>query len=154
MSVLRNILAVLLLAIALPALAGEPTKHAAAIAPPGTTASADALAALQGIFAAYAEGQILRAEAMVESAMIGRQQLIDAMRLSISQQKQVRISLHDTQMVIGRDVVVIRSGWDKRYLTLPDMAPIARKGQTIFLMQLAKDGWKLTGQSGDNLFSP
>lgn len=152
MSAFRNIFAVLLLAIAMPTLAGEPPKPAAIVSPT-TTTQADALAALEGILAAYSEGQALRAEAMVEPAMIGRQQLIDAMRLSIAQQKQIRISLHDTQMVNGDDVVVLRTGWDKRYLTLPDMAPMVRKGQTLFLMQLTKQGWKLAGQSGDNLFA-
>ena len=153
MTGLPNIFAALLLVVAISACADQPPKYAA-IAPPVAAASADALAALEGILAAYSEGHVLRAEAMVEPAMIGYQQLIDMMRLSISQQKQVRISLHDTKMVSGNDIVVIRSGWDKRYLTLPGLAPIARKGQTIFLMQLTKDGWKLAGQSGDNLFSP
>lgn len=152
MSASRNIIAVLLLAIAMPTLAGEPPKPAAIA--PVTIASADALAALEGIFAAYSDGQALRAEAMMEPAMIGHQQLIDAMRLSISRQKQVRISLHDTKMVTGNDVVVIHTGWDKRYLALPGMDPMVRRGQTIFLMQLTKQGWKLAGQSGDNIFAP
>lgn len=152
MAAFRSFVAVLLVAIAMSALAGEPSEHAATV-PPITTASLDAFAALEEIFTAYSEGNTLRAEAIVDSTMIGRQQLIDAMRLSISQQKQIRVSLYDVQTVMGNDVVVIRTGWSKHYLTLPNMVPNIRKGQTIFLMQLTKEGWRVVGQSGDNIFA-
>jgi len=140
----------MLMAFALSACAAQPAQQQAAIIPP----AADALAALEGILAAYAEGQTLHVETKVEPAMIGYQQWIDAMRLSHAQQKQIRIALHDTQVVNGSDTVTIRSAWDKRYLSLPELSPVLRKGQSVFLMQLTQDGWKLAAQSGDNLFAP
>lgn len=151
MFTIRNIFTVMLLSIAMPTLADEPSGSAVISAPVTTS---DALAALEDIFTAYSDEHELEAEAMVSPAMIGYQKLLDAMRLSSSRQNQIRISLHDTQMVIVDDVVVIHTSWEKRHITLPDSVPMLRKGQSIFRMQTSKEGWKLTGQSGDNVFSP
>ena len=150
MFTIRNIFTVMLLSIAMPTLADEPSGSAVI----SSSTSSDALAVLEDIFTAYSDEHELEAEAMVSPAMIGYQKLLDAMRLSSSRQKQIRISLHDTQMVIVDDVVVIHTSWEKRHITLPDSVPMLRKGQSIFRMQTTKEGWKLTGQSGDNVFAP
>lgn len=109
--------------------------------------------ALDKLFTAYSEEQLPSIEKMVDPVMIGYQQLMDSIKSSIAKQKQIKISLHDTQYVNGKNLVVIRTGWEKRYLLSPALTPAKSTGQTVFMMQLIKNDWKLAAQSGDNIFA-
>lgn len=110
-------------------------------------------AALDKIFTAYSEEQTPSIEKLIDPVMIGYQQLMDSIKTSVMKQKQIKISLHDTQYVDGKNLVVIRTGWDKRYLLSPALTPTKITGQTVFMMQLIKNDWKLAAQSGDNIFA-
>jgi len=124
-------------------------------AAPAMPAIKQARAALDALLSAYAGGQLVDAEARLEPSMIGRQILIEQMRQSTVQQKQIRLLLRDTQATLGSgDVVLIVTAWEKRFLLVPALAPTLRSGRSTFLLQRDGDGWKLVGQSGDSPFGP
>ena len=112
-----------------------------------------AMAELGELLAAYSAGNTALAETMVLVSMIGRQQLFDAMRASLALQKQIRISLRDPRFANTDSVIIIQTNWDKRYLTLPTLAPKLQSGSSSFVMQKTPDGWRLAGLSGDNIFN-
>lgn len=110
---------------------------------------------LQKLVTNFSDGKISEAELLIDQSMIGRQEIIEAMNESIFKQKQIRISFHDKSThKVGNEVVVVKTGWEKKYLVVPAMTAETQKGQTLFFIQRMKQKWKLVGQSGDNLFAP
>lgn len=110
---------------------------------------------LQKLVTNFSDGKISEAELLIDQSMIGRQEIIEAMNESIIKQKQIRISFHDKSThKVGNEVVVVKTGWEKKYLAVPAMTAETQKGQTLFFIQRMKQKWKLVGQSGDNLFAP
>lgn len=146
-----NLLRVLNLVVVVLTLAGCTSVPGAAntVAP----AAQPALTALNEIIAAYSQNNINRVESIIDPAMIGRTQLLESMRTSLNQEKQIQIELRNIETVNSNNLIVIRTGWEKRYLKLPSMNGAIAQGQSIFMMQLFNTQWKLAAQSGDNIFS-
>lgn len=139
MKYLKHIILLLSLMLALPAFAKD----------------SDAFQALQKMTADFSNGKVSDAEKVIDIAMIGRQEIVEAMNSSLAKQKQIRISFSDTTTNnVGKEVVVIKTSWEKRSLSVPAMTAVEQKGQSLFFMQKIKKNWKLVGQSGDNLFAP
>ena len=110
-------------------------------------ADAAAKKSLNNLLQAYAQGNIAEAEGLIDPVMLGYQQLVDAMRSSVSSQKQIKIHLKEAKFTTAKDIVVIRTSWEKRYLSN------VVSGKTLFLMQLIRKEWTLSSQSGDNIFA-
>ena len=121
--------------------------------PADDTASKSALNALDKIFAAYSKNDISSVESLIDPEMIGRQQLLESMRTTLNSEKQIQIELRNTETITGKNIIVVRTGWDKRFLKVPNMAAAKVEGQTVFMMQFINNEWKLAAQSGDNIFS-
>jgi len=134
-----------------PAVQAQPAAAPAQSAQQLTQAAHDALDAM---LADYASGQPLQAQNALDAAMIGRQGLADQMRVSLSQEVQVRVNLRDIEASVNAGTVVISANWERRFLRLPGMAPALRSGRAVFMWQLRREGWRLTGLSGDSPFAP
>lgn len=123
---------------------------------PASTSEAqqEAIGALETLLSAYAEGNIAKAEGQIDPAMIGFQVLVEAMKTSVAQQKQIRVWLRDTNSLAGDGIVVIKTGWEKRFLSGPSLTPALRSGKANFMFRKSQDGWRLIGASGNNVFGP
>jgi len=127
--------------------------HAQAAAPSAFEMEQGARGALNTLIVAYAGNQPLLAEPMLDEAMIGRQVLLDQMRISLNQQTQIQVSLRDVRSSIGDNVVAVSFSWEKRFLQIPAMTPVLRSGRAIFMWQRTAQGWRLIGISGDSPFA-
>jgi hypothetical protein len=131
-----------------------PGARAAAAKPDdGDSKARAAQDALGQLMRAYQSGEPAAIEPFLDPAMIGMQSLLEAVRDTQAQQKQIRISLKDIQVTTGMDLAVIRATWEKRYLALPGMTPRLATGHASFAMSHAASGWRLTGVTGDNVFA-
>ena len=109
-----------------------------------------ALAALNGILSAYADGDAATLRQSLDLKMIGFQKFLDNAVEESASCKQMKFTLQDTQVQAGPDLVVVQSRWEKRCLLLPNMIPQYSKGHATFLLQSAEGGtWNMTGVSGD-----
>jgi hypothetical protein len=152
MNALRFLCSLFLLTAAMP----PATVLAADTATAGPANQADgqqALGVLNQLLSFYMEGQFKQAEALLEPQMVGYSRVMDALRETGLTQKQLRINLSDTRTLVSPDVVIIRCRWEKRFLTLPGLAPARRSGNATFVMHREAGVWRLSALSGDNLFS-
>ena len=152
MNALRFLCSVLLLTAAIPpaiALAADTTTAG----PANQADGQQALGVMNQLLSFYMEGQFQQAEALLEPQMIGYSRVMDALRETALTQKQLRITLSDTRTLVSQDVVIIRTRWEKRFLTLPALAPTQRSGHATFVMHREAGVWRLSALSGDNLFS-
>lgn len=152
MNALRFLCSLFLLIVAVP----PATALAADTATAGPANQADgqqALGVLNQLLSFYMDGQPQQAEALLEPQMIGYSRVMDALRDTGLTQKQLRISLSDTRTLVSQDVVIIRCHWEKRFLTLPALAPARRSGNATFVMHSEAGVWRLSALNGDNLFS-
>jgi hypothetical protein len=109
--------------------------------------------ALSDIFRAYESGKPFAVDPYLDPAMIDYQGLLDNIRDTQNQQKQIGITAKDVQAVNEGDTVQIQLNWEKRYLALPAMTPKLASGQASFQMKLTAKGWRLAGIGGDNPFA-
>ena len=130
------------------ALAGEP------IALPKVGTAQAAVKEIERMLESFSAGNLAAVEKIIVPDMIGRQELIDAMRQSLDRHKQMRITLLSPQMAQAGDVVVVQARWEKHALLMPSASAIKRQGRTDFFMKKSASGWQLVGQSGDNIFAP
>jgi hypothetical protein len=112
-----------------------------------------ALDVLRQLLAAYIKGQYLQSEALVEPQMIGHAQITEALRLGATRQKQMRINLSDTRTLVSEDVVIIRTRWEKRFLSVPGLRARRSSGDSTFVMHRESGVWRLSAASGDALIS-
>jgi hypothetical protein len=108
---------------------------------------------LNKLLQAYQSGEPLGAEVWLDPAMIDLQSLLDNIRDTQNQQKQIHITLTDVQVLAGADTVTIQANWEKRYLALPAMTPRLATGHMTVNLMRRTNGWLVNGISGDNLFA-
>jgi hypothetical protein len=84
---------------------------------------------------------------------MGYQRLLDGIRQDAISLRQIRVELLNTQVVVGPDVAVIQTDWEKRFLAASSLSPGLFTGHSIFLMHRGESGWQVAGFSGDNLFA-
>jgi hypothetical protein len=132
---------------------GQAQKSAATSHNAGDARTQAAQHALSEIFQAYASGKPFAVDAYLDPAMIDYQGLLDNIRDTQNQQKQINIAIKDVQAVSEGGTVQIQLNWEKRYLALPNMAPKLASGQASFHMKLSSKGWRLAGIGGDNVFA-
>lgn len=153
MTTLRFLFSLLLLGlVAGPGAAAQP-RAAAAEVPAGRLEEQQALDAMQQLLAAFCEGNYAQAEALIDPQMTGQTQLVQTLRQTGHLQNQLRINLSDTRNLVSRDVAVIRTRWEKRYLLLPALTAQRRSGSTTFVMHREAGAWRLSALSGDNPFT-
>lgn len=108
---------------------------------------------MEKLIHAYESGDAITVEPYLDPAMVGAQGLLDSIRDTQAQQKQIRISLKDVQPAVGTDVVIISAKWEKRYLSVTGMTPKLATGQISFMVNHSAAGWRVNGITGDNIFS-
>jgi hypothetical protein len=108
---------------------------------------------LEKLIHAYESGESITADPYLDPAMVGTQVLLENIRDTQAQQKQIRVILKDTQTAASADVVIFTSRWEKRYLALPGMTPKLATGTASLMMSYSAAGWRLSGMTGDNLFA-
>jgi hypothetical protein len=152
MNALRFFCSLLLLTAAMPPATVLAADTAAAVLA-NQADDKQALGVLNQLLSFYMEGQFQQAEALLEPQMIGYSRVMDALRDTGLVQKQLRIKLSDTRTLVSQDIVIVRARWEKRFLTLPALAPAQRSGNATFVMHREAGAWRLSALSGDNLFS-
>jgi len=142
--------------LAMVAAAALPASLAAAErvpAPVDQAESQQALDALQQLLSAYAAGNRARIESLVEPQMIGYSRTVEAMRESALAQKQLRVVLSDTKTLMSEDVAIVRTHWEKRFLSLPAMTAGKKSGNCTFVMHRDSGAWRLSALSGKSPFT-
>jgi hypothetical protein len=109
--------------------------------------------ALEGFIRAYETGNVAQIRSQLDPAMIGYQRFIDGMIQDTNRLKQIRIHLLDTQTLVGPDVAVIQTRWEKRFLSATDLRPGIYSGRGQFLMHRGRDGWRVAAIGGDDPFA-
>lgn len=108
---------------------------------------------MEKLIRAYESGEAIAVDPYLDPAMVGAQGLLDSIRDTQAQQKQIRIALKDVQPAVGTDVVIISVKWEKRYLSVTGMTPKLATGQISFMMNHSAAGWRVNGITGDNIFA-
>lgn len=108
---------------------------------------------LEQLLHVYESGDSISSQSFFDPAMLDLQSLLDNIRDTQNQQKQIRISISDIQTVAGTDSLLIQLNWEKRYLALVNMTPKLTTGHATFQMKYTSQGWRLAGISGDNVFA-
>ena len=117
--------------------------------------SSSAIVALQNLLISYAQSNYGQVESLVDVTMIGRQELVEGIRTASMKEAQIKVTLENTVThEVGKDVVVVKTDWEKKYMKLPSRTEESKRGHSLFFMQKNQKNWKLVGQSGDNLFAP
>lgn len=130
------------------------THAAAPVATVKTVKAAkNAESVLFTILKLFSEGQITEIANHVDDKMIGYTQFFEAINQASNKKKDIKISSKEKRTTKGKDIFIIQLEWEQRYLELPGLAPKLVKGKTLFLFQLIDKNWKLTSQSGDNIFA-
>lgn len=109
--------------------------------------------AVREMIRAYETGNLALLESRIDPAMIGYQRFVEGVRRDINQMQQIRIQLIDTQVTVGPDVGVVRTRFEKRFVSSVDFRPGLVGGQTQMLFHRRGDFWNVAGFSGDNLFA-
>jgi hypothetical protein len=109
--------------------------------------------ALDQLIHAYETGNIGLIQSSIDPTMMGYQRLLDGIRQDAISLRQIRVELLNTQVVVGPDVAVIQTDWEKRFLAASSLSPGLFTGHSIFLMHRGESGWQVAGFSGDNLFA-
>lgn len=109
---------------------------------------------LEKLIHAYESGEPITADPYLDPAMVGTQVLLENIRDTQAQQKQMRVVLKDVKTVVSADLVIFTAKWEKRYLTLRGMAPRLVTGAASWTMRdVGGAGWRLSGIAGDNVFA-
>ncbi|HRH79890.1 MAG TPA: nuclear transport factor 2 family protein [Thiobacillaceae bacterium] len=137
---------------------GAPPPAAPAATVPAPVAdlaeAQQARAALEELLRAYETGNLAVIQSRLSPSMIGYQRFIDGLGRDSHLMKQIRVHLHDTQVMAGPDVAVIQTGWEKRYLPLTAMAtPQLLSGRGMFLLHRDQGNWRIAAMAGDNPFA-
>ena len=109
--------------------------------------------ALEELIRAYEAGNSNFIQGKIDPTMLGYQRFLDGVRQDVNALRQIRVHLFNTQVVVGPDVAVVQSDWEKRFLFAANFAPGIFSGHSIFLLHRGKAGWQVAAFSGDNLFA-
>ena len=115
--------------------------------------AAKAQQALEEFIRAYETGNVGLLRSKLDPGMIGYQRFIDGMITDTTRMKMIRIHLLDTQSLVGPDVAMIQTSWQKRFLSATGLTPAMYTGRSQFLMHRGKDGWQVAAIGGDNPFA-
>lgn len=89
-----------------------------------------------------------------DPAMIGRQELVNAVNESKINQKSIVIEEDSSRtQALGDSTAVIQLVWEKRYIK-PAGSQVTKRGETHFYIQRTGGDWRLVGMTGDNLLVP
>jgi hypothetical protein len=104
---------------------------------------------------AYTSGNVLECAEFIDQTMIGRQELVESLTKSKTNQKQISFYKNNFKMeLLADNTAVLNISWEKYFLNLTGSEE-KRIGKTIFFLQKhANNEWKLVGQTGDNIFLP
>lgn len=134
-----------------PAMQGDQSRVKAAVA---DQAEADKVQqALDAAIHAYETGDIAAIQDNIDPTMLGYQRFLNGVRQDMLMLRQIRIRLLNTQIVVGPDVAVVQTDWQKRYFAAANLAPGEFSGHSIILMHRGTTGWRIAAFSGDNLFA-
>lgn len=111
-----------------------------------------ALMAFEHMLRAYEAGDQTGFRSHLEVSMQGYQQLVDNVASEVSDCKQMRIALTDTQVQAAADTAFLQTAWEKRCLMLPSFTPKLVKGHSTLLMHNGAAGWSLMALSAGNMF--
>ena len=102
---------------------------------------------------AYESGNPAMLQNKLDPSMLGYQRFMDGVIQDMNRQKQIRLSIKDTQVQCGPDLATVQFTWEKRYLDVVTFAPGFLTGRGITLMHRGGNGWRIAGFAGDNPFS-
>lgn len=109
--------------------------------------------ALDEMIRAYEMGNIAMIQNNIDPTMLGYQRFLNGVRQDVLMLRQIRIRLLNTQIVVGPDVAVVQTDWQKRYFAAANLAPGEFSGHSIILMHRGETGWRIAAFSGDNMFA-
>ena len=110
-----------------------------------------ALKAFEDFLRAFEAGNIALVRQKLDISMIGYQQLLDNITQENNECKQMRVTLLNTQVQTGPDLVVLQTSWEKRCLLLPNFTPKLVTGRSTVLLHLGQGGWTLAAITGGNM---
>jgi hypothetical protein len=109
--------------------------------------------ALEKLIHAYESGEAITVDPYLDPVLVGVQALLENIRDTQMQQRQIRVTLKDVQTAVSANMVIFTAKWEKRYLALPGMTPKLATGKVSLVMSYSAAGWRLSGITGDNLFA-
>ena len=108
---------------------------------------------IEEIFNLYESGSLTSFQNKFDSSTVGLQKLMDSIATEISQCKQIRVNLNNTKIIIGTNVAVLQTGWEKRCLQMPTLTSQLLTGEGSFMLHKSAFGWKIVGLTGTMPFS-
>lgn len=108
---------------------------------------------LRKIIQAYESGDIATFRNVLDSSLVGYQNLIEGYARDHNALKQIRVTLKDVRTLAGVQLGIVEANWEKRFFSTIDYQPGLVSGKSSFLLHRVKDEWKLAGIVGDNLFA-
>ncbi len=100
------------------------------------------------IFKLYEVGNLALLQNKFNPSIIGLQKLMNSIAIESAQCKQVRVHLTNTKIIVGTDVAVLQTGWEKRCLQMPNLTPQLQTGEGSFILHKSTFGWQIAGLTG------
>lgn len=146
-------LLVLCLALGLPGVAAAQDARPVEVPVAELAEAAKVQQALEEFIRAYETGNVGLLRSRLDPTMIGYQRFIDGVIQDGSRLRQIRLHLLDSQSLVGPDVAMVQTRWEKRFLSATDLRPGLYTGTSQFLLHRGKDGWRVAAVGGDNPFA-
>ncbi|MBV2234076.1 MAG: hypothetical protein KUL75_00905 [Sterolibacterium sp.] len=109
--------------------------------------------ALDDFIRAYQNGNVAEIRQQLDPAMLGYQRFLDGITQDQRRFTQIRLHLLDTQTLVGPDVAIVQTRWEKRFLSSTALQPGMYSGQSQFLLHKSQEGWRVAAIGGDDPFS-
>jgi hypothetical protein len=101
---------------------------------------------------AYEQGDLAGLRARLDPGFIGYQALLDAAQQDFHALRLIRVHLARPRVTAGRDVAVIQTTWEKRFVDAATFRPGLTTGQITVLMHRMPSGWVLAAVHGHSPF--
>jgi hypothetical protein len=108
--------------------------------------------AFDAFLRAYEQGDLTGLRARLDPGFIGYQALLDAAQQDFHALRLIRVHLARPRVTAGRDVAVIQTTWEKRFVDAVTFQPGLTTGQITVLMHRMPSGWQLAAVHGQSPF--
>ncbi len=122
----------------------------------GSAAASPAVAALEAAAQAYAQENLKPLSDMLPARFIGRSALLDGAARAIAEDKKIELRLLDVRVQPSASPdgpVAVTARWEKRFLKLPGLTPVAESGMLAAVLVRSGGRWFIESLNADNPFS-
>jgi hypothetical protein len=126
---------------------------AACVQTPSAQSASTAQQALELAVRAYEKADIKPLEAMLPASFIGRDSLLDAVRRTLSEQRNIRIEWSDLQWQSTGASQAISVRWEKRFIRASNGASVVERDTLRTVLRRVGDTWQFENLPADNLFT-